>query len=288
MLSINDLRVNLRIAKTRAERLLMAPDRRARRQHARILQSTLVDQLSDKSSFALSETGFVPWPLEPLHADALVESWQALEVPSHAAAAPRRPPQATGKAFFRECLSDEDIATNPVFIMTALNEGVLIAVMQTLGLVPHLESVDILISSPSTQPVSASQLWHYDVNDERIIKLFVYLEDCGPENGPFTYIRADQSMRVARRVGHYVNDEAIAVHISPSDWEKVEGKAGTAFLIDTGRCYHFGSRCEKRRVAFIATYSSGLKFMRRAKMWGSFAQSFSLSPLQRAVCGIGA
>lgn len=46
------------------------------------------------------------------------------------------------------------------------------------------------------------------------------------------------------------------------------------------------SRCEKPRVAMIATYSSGLKFMRRASLWGEILEAQPLNPLQRAVCGI--
>lgn len=185
-------------------------------------------------------------------------------------------------------LSEAELQAHPAFLAAAVDEGVLSSVMQAMGMLPHLESVDILASKSAGDTLSASQLWHYDVNDERIIKLFVYLEDCGPRNGPFTFIAADQSQRVAGAVGHYVSDDHIARHVPPAQWQTVEGPAGTAFLIDTGRCYHFGSRSELPRYAYIATYSSGLKFMKRARIWNDILgeRSGTLSPLQRAACGL--
>ena len=94
------------------------------------------------------------------------------------------------------------------------------------------------------------------------------------------------SQRVSSAVGHYVHDDSIAAHVPRAQWRTVEGEAGTGFFIDTGRCYHFGSRCSKRRVAYVATYSSGLKFMPRARCWPQLLQARPLAPLQAAVCGI--
>ena len=215
----------------------------------------------------------------------LLSDWAALKSLGPAADSRLK---TTGKMFFEEMLGDAQLASHSAFIDVALTEGALRAVMASMDMVPHLESIDVLASMPTTDDLSASQLWHYDVNDERILKLFVYLEDCGAQNGPFTFIPGDASRAVAAAVGHYVTDEHIAGFVPRSRWRSVEGPAGTAFFIDTGRCYHFGSRCTLPRHVYIATYSSGLKFMRRARMWGDLlgARARELSPLQRAVCGL--
>jgi hypothetical protein len=235
----------------------------------------------------LAEQGFSPYSLDPESKRALLTDWQALKA-QRADAAPARTEKTTGKAFFQELLADADLRSFPTFLSTAIDERVLTFVLRTMGMVPHLESIDILASAHTGKELTASQLWHYDVNDARIIKLFVYLEDCWAKNGPFTFIPADSSERVSHVVGHYVSDDYISAHVPRETWRAVEGPAGTAFLIDTGRCYHFGSRSEAPRYAYVATYSSGLKFMRRARLWADVlaGRAGKLSSLQKAVCGL--
>jgi hypothetical protein len=282
------LRAGLRMAHTRWQRLTAAPERLRRRRRAQTLgDSSSVNLSAALAPAELTRDGFSLAQLDTSLTRRILDDWQALQ-----AQRATRPTAAvvrtTGKMFFEELLSEEDLSRFPAFLATAINPAVLRTVTGAMGMVPHLESVDILASLPGAGKPSASQLWHYDVNDQRIIKLFIYLEDCGPENGPFTFIPAGPSQRVSSAVGHYVDDDRIAGHVPRAQWRTVEGGAGTGFFIDTGRCYHFGSRCSKRRVAFVATYSSGLKFMQRARLWQHVLQSPTLDPLQRAVCGIAA
>lgn len=288
MLMINDVRTRLQAARNRWRRVAAAPDRQRRRRLAQVLDMPSAEATSGHQVQDLTDDGFCRFGMEARLEQGLLADWQLLKQArtGHIRSAQR----STGKAFFEEVLSQQDLRAFPAFTAAALDERVLGTVLQAMGLVPHLESIDILTSTPHGASLSASQLWHYDVNDERIIKLFVYLEDCGPRNGPFTYIPAGASQRVSGMVGHYVHDELIARHVPRTQWRSVEGSAGTSFLIDTGRCYHFGSRCEAPRTAYIATYSSGLKFMRRSRDWGDLLANAAsgLSPLQRAVCGLAA
>jgi|GEM_PF-5263609 len=78
------------------------------------------------------------------------------------------------------------------------------------------------------------------------------------------------------------------LHLAHIYWQRllaarertVEDLASTAFFIDTGRCYHFTNCCLQRRVV---TYSSGLKFMPRSRMWPKLSDIDTLDPLERAV-----
>ena len=64
------------------------------------------------------------------------------------------------------------------------------------------------------------------------------------------------------------------------------GDAGTSFLIDTSRCYHFGSRCRQPRLAFVVYYSTGFGYSGRESCWEPDASALQgLSPLQRAAIG---
>jgi hypothetical protein len=288
LLSLHDLRTRLRLARTHWSRFSAAPDRWRRRRWARNWNSAHgpVPGCAEAPE-ALAAQGFSRCRLDENIKNRLLADWSALKA-SRADGGNSSAERTTGKVFFEEMLSDDDLRSFPAFLATAIDERLLATVMETMGMVPHLESIDVLASTHVGPALTASQLWHYDVNDERIVKLFVYLEDCGPRNGPFTFIPADCSQRVAGAVGHYVADDLIAAHVPRIQWQIIEGDAGTAFLIDTGRCYHFGSRSELTRYAYVVTYSSGLKFMRRSKMWNDDLgpRAGELSPLQRAVCAI--
>ena len=282
------LRQKTAIARSHLRRLAASPERRRRRRWAIDIRSADPELFIPnpdvvRETERLDREGFSPCILPEEVRNELLDSWRALLSEHDTVSEIAR---TTGKAFMQERLSDNALKTYRGFVNASIEQNVLAAVTGAMGMIPHLESIDVIESNPSGRELSASQLWHYDINDQRIIKLFVYLEDCGPENGPFTFVPADSSQRVARNVGHYVDDDRLSKAVPESTWEKVEGTSGTAFLIDTGRCYHFGSRCQKPRVAMIATYSSGLKFMKRANTWGSIMDVSSLSELQRAVCDL--
>lgn len=275
--------------RTRWAKFSAAPDRWRRSRWAQPwLGQAPATQAAGNSVVALQADGFSPYVLDAQIQNDLLGDWRKLKASKAEGNVARTTPRSTGKMFFEELLADDDLRLFPAFFAAAIEERLLTQVLQAIGMVPHLESIDILASSQTGKELTASQLWHYDVNDVRIIKLFVYLEDCGARNGPFTFIPAGDSQRVAHAVGHYVQDDFIAGHVPRDRWRAIEGPAGTAFLIDTGRCYHFGSRCEATRYAYVVTYSSGLKFMRRARLWRSLvgARPDNLSPLQRRVCGL--
>lgn len=284
--------LNLRLLQVRTHfaRIYAAPDRWRRRRRATAhlgshFSSAYVASLED-----LQRSGFSLCSPSAAALNALLRDWQTLRGwhAANATNATNATSKSSSKVFFEELLPEQHLQQLTGFLSIALEEGLLRTVTEAMGMVPHLESIDVLASHQSGKDLAASQLWHYDINDRRIIKLFVYLEDCGPRHGPFTFIAADLSQRMAADVGHYVDDVRIATHVPRSEWRAVEGPAGTSFLIDTGRCYHMGSRCELTRYAYVVTFSSGLKFMKRADLWREVlgSQMRTLSPLQRAVCGL--
>lgn len=279
---VSDLRTRWSLVKGALAISMAAPDRAERRRAA---ATYLTGPETDGGEAArLQADGFALWALSTATKNALIAAYRDTEARRRSTPNKR---QSSGKAFFDDALSTEDLKRHPVFLEAALDERLLRTLTRSSGLVPHLESIDMLISSPTPGPLTASQLWHRDVNDQVILKLFVYLEDVGPDNGPFCFIPAGLSSRVPRRGPHYRSDETIAGHVGRGDWQDVQGPAGSAFLIDTGRCLHYGSRCKARRVAFVVTYSSGLKFMDRARGWEAIAgeRAAPLTSLQRLVCG---
>ncbi len=204
-----------------------------------------------------------------------------------------------GKEFFRARFStDDEIA---ILLRAALDRGVLGAIASYLGTVPVICEADYYCSVPHGPPWSKSQLWHCDDDGARIVKLFVYCEDVGADNGPFELVDAHTSAGARRAIGYRyagrryrVSDTAMDAQVPRTEQLAFQGPRTSGFLIDTSRCFHRGSRIiskDKRRVAAIVTYlaANGRKLPLRLRdnnaPLARFAERFS-DPLERAVLGV--
>jgi hypothetical protein len=165
---------------------------------------------------------------------------------------------ASGKskkwAFLRSILTNQDLAKNPQLIDFALSDSLLSLVTNYLGTIPHLNRIDLLYSvNHGGQEAISSQIYHLDPEGTRQAKLFMNLRDVGPDEGPFTFIPASETTRIVNAIkkrrlddtemaaGRYSDEELEAV----GGLEKaisVAGRKGSAALVDTSRCLHFGSR----------------------------------------------
>jgi hypothetical protein len=98
-------------------------------------------------------------------------------------------------------------------------------------------------------PPSASQLYHSDWADTRQIKLFVFCSDVTQEMGPLTVVAAQDSARIMHCIGYSWNkeryrvlDSEIDALVGPEEQYALTGREGSVALVDTSRCFHFGSR----------------------------------------------
>jgi len=284
------LRSQLQRARTSLMIGIGALDRARRRKAARDYLSVdaSVRLVNGDAAEQMRSDGFAHWRISPATARSLIASYQAT-CAERAAGSSTAVERTTGKAFFQETVGREDFVAHSAYVRAALEPELLATVTAATGLVPHLASVQVYVSHPQeSHGLTASQLWHRDVNDKMTVKLFVYLEDVGEPNGPFTFIPAPHSARVPSDLPHYITDEKIDEYVGRDSWQSVAGPAGTAFLVDTRRCLHYGSRCTSPRVAYIATFSSGLRYSAVASEWSAVlgTHEATLDPLQRMVSGI--
>jgi hypothetical protein len=195
-------------------------------------------------------------------------------------------PQYRSKAFFSQLLSRSDLDLSSVFMRFALHERLLRTTARYFGVAPFLESVDLLYSKPVGGAPTASQQWHKDRTDRRIIKVFVYITDVTSRHGPLSLLPRAESSRVPEYHYHYLSDKTMARHVPLEKTVALTGEAGTTIMIDSETCYHLGSRCEEPRLAYIAYYTSGFGYRHREASWSVNAdQAGRLSPLQRYALG---
>lgn len=136
---------------------------------------------------------------------------------------------------------------SPVLFDLVLSDQVLQIVSDYFGEIPILQNIDVWWT-PRNEETRGSQFYHRDTMSwsERQAKFFVNLADIGPDDGPFTFLPADISDKIVRKFGYppdRVTDDVIFETASPSDEVKVVGPPGTACVLDSSRCLHFGSRC---------------------------------------------
>jgi hypothetical protein len=161
-------------------------------------------------------------------------------------------------------LLDEDLVdglmpVESVFVRFAMQPVLVKLVSEILNELPKLDYVLLTLSKHQSNQFSYSQLWHKDYDDVRTIKVFVYLTDVlDVEDGPFTFIPADSSERASFSLKSHRQDEDIFKSIRKSDIKMMRGKKLSAFIVETSRCLHMGSRVSKgrERVLYTATYFS--------------------------------
>lgn len=88
-----------------------------------------------------------------------------------------------------------------------------------------------------------SRLWHVDLEDRKVLKIIVYLNDVNEDGGPFQYIPQSLTSTVAQSLKYrprYITDEIMQQALSPSNWKSCTGLAGTVIFASTASIFHRG------------------------------------------------
>jgi hypothetical protein len=109
----------------------------------------------------------------------------------------------------------------------------------------------------------AAQLYHFDLDRVKWLKIFFYLNDVTPENGPHCYIEGThrpgtKSDEILKRGYVRVSDEEIHRDYPESSVKVVCGEAGSMFAGDT-KCWHKGTNLKSgHRLVLEFEYASSL------------------------------
>lgn len=106
----------------------------------------------------------------------------------------------------------------------------------------------------------ASNRWHLDMEDRKVVKVIVYLTDVQDGDGAFRYIPLQRSLELRHRLGlaYRLGADADMCRLIPEDeWQTAQGPAGTVLVCDTALLFHKGHRPQRRdRVALFYDYTS--------------------------------
>ncbi|MFZ4403949.1 MAG: hypothetical protein ACOYOK_07590 [Pseudobdellovibrionaceae bacterium] len=133
----------------------------------------------------------------------------------------------------------------------ATDPDILSIVSSYLGYVPLVGSTLLWYSPNEAMEDGRSQMYHLDGEDIGQIKVFFYLSDVDATSGPLTLISARESKQIFTtlykenkvfRRNTKISDETVFSITDKSSESIITGKSGTIALVDTDRCYHYGSR----------------------------------------------
>jgi hypothetical protein len=167
--------------------------------------------------------------------------------------------------FLRYLNFPADLQTYPSLLDFITSSEMLATAGEYIGTIPVLSKclppgVRFMESNAALDPDNhlpprQSQLYHIDYYDSPQVYVLVLIEDVTLECGPWTFLPASVTERVAKRLGYRgrgwpyrVLDEQIYPHVDKSEEIVFAYPRGTVLFIDSSRCFHFGSRnCVKPR-----------------------------------------
>ena len=136
---------------------------------------------------------------------------------------------------------------------------------QYLGCRPWLDVVSLWWhTSYSKEPDSdAAQLYHFDLDRVKWLKVFIYITDVGPESGPHCFIEGSHKSgvlprRFLRSVYSRIEDKEVFEVFKKEKEKKFIGPRGTVIIEDT-RGLHKGEHVrDGDRLIFQMQYSNSL------------------------------
>lgn len=139
----------------------------------------------------------------------------------------------------------DDLTLESPFIKLALHPEIIECVSEYLGQVPRLNTIEVWYSRYTPNPLS-STLFHTDAEYSKQAKLFIYGNDViNQDNGPFNLYDAKDSKRAMKHFKYRSNSSIDSAELKNLLKEEnlisIQGKKGTAFIVDTSNTLHSGS-----------------------------------------------
>ncbi|HEX6127088.1 MAG TPA: phytanoyl-CoA dioxygenase family protein [Pyrinomonadaceae bacterium] len=192
------------------------------------------------------------------------------------------------KTFNLELLGGEPLfQLDDPFAKIGLHASLLAIARNYLRMTAQLRYYNVWYTAASEGVSRESQLWHFDREDNYILKVFLYLDDVDLGTGPFTYAPGTHRMGIYRSLQpefimegnvRRTTDEQMDKVYPREKWKACTGRKGTVIFADT-RGYHKGGEARaKDRLMFTCMYTSPAS---QSKDLIRFPQDFDPAKLSR-------
>ena len=172
-----------------------------------------------------------------------------------------------------------------VFARFALNRSLLNIANAYFGMYAKLRYYNVWQTFASNGLPRESQLWHFDREDNYILKVFLYLEDVDEGAGPFTYAPGTHKKGRYRNITpeyffeggvRRTTDDQMKAVFSEDQWIRALGKKGTIVFADTRGFHKGGEARTKDRLMYTCMYTSPAS---ESKNLIKFGENFDRSTL---------
>lgn len=145
-----------------------------------------------------------------------------------------------------------------------------------LGMCAELRYYNVWKTFSTSARPRESQLWHFDREDNYILKVFLYLDDVDESAGPFTY--APGTHRKGRRWNlqpefffednvKRSSDQQMSRVVPESEWVRATGRKGTLIFADTRGFHKGGEARDKDRLMYTCMFTSPASQSKRLLMY---------------------
>jgi hypothetical protein len=232
----------------------------------------LLDETQERVVSDLRTNGWSALPFTDLFA---AEDWDAVEAQGERFASDTAAQLASGGEQLRVRAGKEFVVRlhsyesqlgldDPWFRVCVSNRMLAIA-NSYVGLWTKLEYVDLWYSVPQPETAErvASQKWHRDFNDRKLVKAFLYLVDVDETMGPFEYVPGSAGdgpyadLWAWEPLGsNYPSQEEFAQRVPEASIQTFTAPKGTIIFCDTSGFHRGGLSTTSARVLATVTYSS--------------------------------
>jgi hypothetical protein len=152
-----------------------------------------------------------------------------------------------------------------VFARLALNNNVLDIANGYLRLSARLRYYNVWYTFATKTSARESQLWHFDREDNYILKVFLYLRDVDEGTGPFTYAPGTHRKGINwnRQPEYFLEDnvrrstdDQMNAVIPREEWITATGKKGTIVFADTRGFHKGGEARTHNRLMYTCMFTS--------------------------------
>ncbi len=140
-----------------------------------------------------------------------------------------------------------DMVNNPSIQKLIMDPALIQVARNYLGCEPIFDFPAMWWSTAYLKEASseAAQLYHFDMDRLKWLKIFIYLNDVTPDNGPHRYIRGSHQVgakpaELLKRGYARIPDEDLKKYYPEKDFIELNAPAGTIFAGDT-KCWHKGT-----------------------------------------------
>jgi hypothetical protein len=147
----------------------------------------------------------------------------------------------------------------PEIFLWGLEERLLNLIENYIGLPVLYHGADFRREIANEKLTDVRQ-WHIDVEDYRMVKILIYLNDVSLNGGPFEYISKHLTSLLCQTLQYssgFVSDEVIKTVVPTSNWKSCTGSSGTVTFSDTCNVFHRAKPpVEADRFSITFSYTS--------------------------------